>query len=97
DKKIKSILDDIHDQLYEKSKKFLESNIVKVKNMDELKKAVNNKKMALAPFCNNPECEDLIKDQTGGATARCIAKQEKGRCIHCGKESDILVYFAKAY
>jgi len=97
DQKIKIILGEIHNDLYKKSKKFLEESIVKVKTMEELKKAVKDKKMALASFCNEPECEDWIKDKTGGATSRCIKEEIKGKCIYCKKDSQYLVYFAKAY
>ncbi|NQV00385.1 MAG: proline--tRNA ligase, partial [Parcubacteria group bacterium] len=86
-----------HNSLYNKSKKLFEDNVVKVKNFNELKKAIKDKKLALANFCNKGECEDSIKDKTGGATSRVIIKEVKGKCVHCGKEGNFLTYFAKAY
>jgi len=68
----KKTLKDIHQNLYENSKKNLLNSLTKVKSMQELKKAVKNKKLALAPFCNDPECEDWIKEKTGGTSSRCI-------------------------
>ena len=99
-KKIQEIMDDIQDILYEKSKKNLLKSIVKVKTMDELKKAIDDKRFALAPFCGNPGCEDYIKEETGGADSRCIPFDQekiKGKCIRCDKEAKFLVYFAKSY
>ena len=90
-------MDDIHKNLYNKSKEFFENNIVEAKSMNDLVKAIKNKKIALACLCNNPECEDYIKEKTEGATARCIKEEKKGKCVYCGKSSEYLVYFAKAY
>ena len=97
DKKIKEVFEDIHNNLYNKSKKLFEDNVVKVKNFDELKKAIKNKKLALANFCNKEDCEDWIKDKAGGATSRAIIKEVDGKCVHCGKEGKFLTYFGKAY
>jgi prolyl-tRNA synthetase len=97
DKKVKETLEDIHTNLYKKSKQILKKNIVEAKTMDQMKKAIKDKKMAISPFCDKPSCEELIKDATGGATGRCIKEEKKGKCIHCGKDSNLLVYFAKSY
>ena len=43
---------------------------------------------------------DNIKDKTEGATSRLILFEQPkniGKCIHCGKEGKLLVYFGKAY
>jgi len=37
---------------------FILSSIVKVKSFEELKKAIKNKKIALAPLCKSTNCED---------------------------------------
>ena len=81
-------------------KNIAEKNLVKVKTLDELKKAIKDKKIAEAPMCNSTECEDYIKDKTEGATSRLIPLEEHknpNKCIHCGKEGKYMVYFAKAY
>ncbi|MBL7054341.1 proline--tRNA ligase [Candidatus Woesearchaeota archaeon] len=96
-KRINEVFEDIHKNLYRKSKKIFEDNVVKVKNFDEFKKAIKDKKLVLANFCNKAECEGHIKDKTGGATSRVIIKEEKGKCVHCGKEGKFLTYFGKAY
>ncbi|MBW2980060.1 proline--tRNA ligase [Candidatus Woesearchaeota archaeon] len=99
-KKVAETLDAIHNNLFNNAEKFLKSNIVKAEKFDELKKAINNKKLVLAPFCGEPSCEDWIKDKTGGATTRNIPFDQKpaaGKCVHCGKEAKFLVYFGKSY
>ncbi|MBW2965428.1 proline--tRNA ligase [Candidatus Woesearchaeota archaeon] len=95
------ILLDIHRLLYFRSEENFTSAIVDVKNMDELKKAVENKKMALVPYCNDGECEDHIKEQTGGAKTLNSPfdkpLQTGAKCIRCGKEAKVNIYIAKSY
>ena len=99
-KKIKDILEDIQNSLFNKAKKFLNSNIVEAKDWNDFAKKIKNRKLIKAFFCGNVECEDYIKDKTEGATSRLIPLQQPkkiGKCIHCNKEGKFLVYFAKAY
>lgn len=99
-KKVKKTLENIQDNLFKKATKFLENSIVKVSTVDKLKKAVKDKKLALAPFCGETGCEDWIKDKTGGAkTINIPFKQPKklGKCVHCNKKAKYVVYFAKSY
>jgi len=99
-KKIPEILEDIQKNLYERSKKFTLSSIVKVKSFEELKKAIKNKKIALAPLCKSTNCEDNIKDKTNGAkTLNIPFEQPKslGNCVYCKKKADYLVRIGKSY
>ena len=100
DKKIKEILEDIHNALLSKAKKFLEGNTAEAKNWDEFLKHIKSRKLVKAFFCGNAECEEQIKDKTEGATSRVIPFEQpkkSGECVHCKKEGKFLVYFAKAY
>jgi prolyl-tRNA synthetase len=52
-----------------------------------------------AMWCGDPACEEKIKETTG-ATSRCMPfDQEKvsDTCVCCGKASDTLVYWGRAY
>ncbi|MFH0867885.1 MAG: proline--tRNA ligase [Candidatus Woesearchaeota archaeon] len=100
DKKIKDTLEDIQNSLFNKAKKFLDSNIVEAKDWNDFVKNIKSRKLVKAFFCGKVDCEDLIKDKTGGATSRLIPLEQPkniGKCIHCGKEGKFLVYFAKSY
>ncbi len=100
DKKIKELLDDIQESLFNKAKKFLDSSIVKVNDWNEFMKVIKDRKIAYCQFCGEIECEDIIKDKTGGATSRCIPFKEekiKGKCVKCSKEAKHWVYFSKSY
>ncbi len=99
--KVKSLLEKMQQEMFEKAKKFLQKNTVKPKNWEEAVKAIKNRKMVLMPFCGNENCEDLIKDKTN-ASARCISFEQprntrKAKCLHCNKKANHSTYFSKAY
>jgi len=98
-KRIPEIINEMHNDMYTKAKKLLEDNTVETKDWKEFEKAINDRKLAKAPFCGQQECEDQIKDKTAGATSRCIDehKKTKHKCIHCDKEAKYNVYFSKSY
>lgn len=78
----------------------MEENITEVKNLDEFKKAIDDKKLAKALFCGEPSCEELIKDATGGASSRNIPFGQKlvtGKCVNCGKQAKVSAIFGKSY
>jgi prolyl-tRNA synthetase len=91
----------IQKNLYERSKASFVNNTIKTNDYTELQKAVDNKKIVLAPFCNNPECEDWIKTESPATTTRNSPigmKVPKGaKCVRCGKEAKGMFYFAKTY
>ena len=83
------------------AKKFLNTSIKKVENWNDFLKNTKNKKMIFAPFCEEPKCEDWIKDKTGGVSSRVIPFKQpstKGKkCVHCHKPATAWAYFARAY
>ncbi|MEM4605624.1 MAG: proline--tRNA ligase [Candidatus Pacearchaeota archaeon] len=93
-------LEDIQKKLYEKSKKLFESRVVESNNLEQLKKAIVNKKISIVPLCKNQECEDWIKAETRGAKTLWIEEKRKikdEKCIICGKKADYFVYVGKTY
>ncbi|MDP6139197.1 MAG: proline--tRNA ligase [Candidatus Woesearchaeota archaeon] len=100
DKKVKDTLENIQANLFQKAKKFLDSNITEAKDWNDFIKKIKNRKLVKAFFCGDVGCEDLIKDKTQGATSRLIPLEQPkkiGKCVHCRKQGKFLVYFAKAY
>jgi prolyl-tRNA synthetase len=99
--KLKSLLKDIQKSLLEKAKKSLKASIVEVKTWDDFLKAIKDKKMVKAPWCEETECEDWIKDKSGGAKSINIPfdqpKRISGKCAHCGKTAKSMALFAKSY
>jgi len=100
DKKIKDALEDMQNALFNKAKKFLDSNVSKAKDWNEFVKQIKNKKLVRAFFCGNTKCEDDIKEKTDGATSRLIPFEQPkniGKCVKCGNDGKFIVIFGKAY
>jgi len=99
-KNIIKMLDNIQNNLYAKSKKFVNDNIFIVKSYDEFKNILEKRGGFLkVNWCGDKICEETIKEETT-ATIRCFAISKSkisGYCIRCGKKANHLVYFAKAY
>jgi prolyl-tRNA synthetase len=96
---VTKILDDIQTSLYAKAKTFREKNTSFASSYEELKAALEEKGgFVEAYFAGTPEDERRIKDETGGATPRCVplADTSTGKCVLTGREGRKTI-FAKAY
>ncbi|RPG55254.1 MAG: proline--tRNA ligase [Flavobacteriales bacterium TMED96] len=96
---VEKILKEIHVNLFERAKKFLEENITEVDNYDDFKNVINQKGgFVYAYWDGTTETEEKIKKETK-ATIRCIpySSSSKGKCVLTGKKSSQKVYFAKSY
>ena len=96
---INSLLDKMHNEMYDKALKHLNEHMTRVNTMEEFVDVLENKTgFVQAPWCGDTECELKIKEQTT-ATSRCITDQEVHgeKCICCGKEAKKIVNFAKSY
>ena len=97
-KEIPKILDNIHNSLYEKAKRYLKDNTVEAKNVKELKEAIKNKKLVKAGWSGNEKDEEMIKFETGGAKILCVIDDKpKNNCVYSGKKAKHTVYIAKSY
>ena len=98
-KEIENQINKMQEELYEKANTFLQSNITKTNNFEELKKLIKARKIVLTNFCGERLCEEEIKEKTGGASSRCIPfdSKPKGKCINCNKEAKYETYFSKSY
>lgn len=91
------LLEQIQQNMFEKSKKMRDSRIVEAENIDQLLQGVENKNFVKAGWCGCRECEDSIKEKTA-ATARVYANEHTScKCVACGKEAKHTVIFARAY
>ena len=98
-KSVVKILEDIQNNLFKKAREGMESLIKEVKNKEDFKKQIENKKMVFASWCASKGCEEKIKEETT-ATSRVIPfgqKKTKSKCVYCGQPSEQKAYFAKAY
>ena len=96
---VEKTLKDIQSSMFKKAGQFLKANSTEAKTWPEFKKAINERKLVLSWFCDRPECEEAIKDETT-ATSRCIPfGQKKGnnKCIKCGQKAETKAWFGKSY
>ncbi len=95
---VEKLLAEIQQAMHDKALSFRKSNTHDTKNIDDLKRAVENG-FALASWCGSPDCEAKIKEETR-ATMRCIPLEQEGSasdCIACGKPAPERAVFARAY
>ncbi len=97
--KIPALLDEIHQNMYDKAKAFLEANKHDAKDIDELKSHLDKGGYVRMAYCGHEDCELKIKEITNGGTARCIYEEidDQRVCPVCGQKAKIVAYFAKAY
>ena len=98
---LKKLLDDIHHKMLDNSRKFLNESIISCNTFDDLLRIVDDKKIALAPFCNNKKCEESIKDKSGAKTLNSPLGQKSAeesglKCVNCG-DLATLFHFGKSY
>lgn len=96
---IDKALKEIQNNLFNSAKQVLNSKISEASTIDEF-----NKKLEANPgfikvfWCESQQCENELIDKTK-TTPRCIPLDTKGNgnCIVCGKPTEIIIYYARAY
>lgn len=98
-------LEDIQTDLFQRAIKQRDQLTHDVAEYQEFKNIMADSRGFLKAFwCEQPECEQAIKDETK-ATTRCLpfidnqgsVKEEKGSCIKCGQPATHRWLFAQAY
>ncbi|MCW4020412.1 MAG: proline--tRNA ligase [Candidatus Bathyarchaeota archaeon] len=83
-----------------RSRSTLEDMTVDVNDVDSLKKAVRDKKIARVCWCEDAGCAETMKDESGGEIRGYrIDVEEKPElpCVICGRKAERVVYVARAY
>lgn len=100
DEHIVNLLDEIQNNLFQRSLEFRNANIRKADTWDEFMSILDNEGgFVLAHWDGTTETEEKIKE-LAKATIRCIPYNnplEDGKCICTGKPSNQRVLFARAY
>jgi len=98
--KIKDLLEDIQQNMFNKAKTYRDAHISNANTWDEFVRLLEEKGgFVSAHWDGTTETEAAIKEKTK-ATIRCIPLhnvQETGKCILTGKPSKERVLFAQAY
>jgi prolyl-tRNA synthetase len=97
--KVVSELEQIHNDMFADAKKILDDKTVEVNDYDDFKNELEKGRLIKAPICNNPDCEEKIKEETS-ADVRVITDDSKdiiSKCIKCSNQSVIRPLFARGY
>ena len=96
---IVKLLDDIQTSLYKRALDYRNKKTKTVKTWKDFVREIGAGNFVFAYWCGDKKGESKINKETG-ATLRCISldqKEEKGKCIHCGKRLSRKALFARAY
>lgn len=95
---IKAELKQMPIDMYNKAKQVQDSLITKVETKEQFFAESKLGRVLFAPFCGDPDCEDIIKSETLLGT-RVVPFGEKAehKCFWCGKAKAKYTYFAKSY
>jgi len=101
EQEVAAMLKQVHADLVERARKNLEEKTFCATNMDEFLDIAENKPGYIkAMWCGDVECEDTIKDKTGGVKSRCIPFVEdhlSDVCVCCGKPARHMVVWGRQY
>jgi prolyl-tRNA synthetase len=95
---VSSMLDDIHDSLYEKAKDSVYSRVIDCETLDDVRENLT-KGIAKIFWCGNKECGLKLEDETGAGILGIPTDQDEcsGKCPVCGSDSETKVYVARTY
>lgn len=102
--KLKKLGEEFDKRLKEKADKFMKNKIVNCKTKQDLKKTIEDKKIARLDFCSvekdGEKCAEHIEKETGAEIRGTLANKKEiasGKCIICGKKATEVVYVGKSY
>lgn len=98
---VAKVLQDVHDGMYQRALKNMEEKTHTAASYEEFLDIAKNKPGFIkAMWCGDTECEEKIKDVTGGVKSRCIPFEEEhisDTCVCCGKKAKHMVFWGKQY
>lgn len=97
--KVEELLNEIHEEMYENSKKFTEERIKVCDLLKEFEIALKEEKWPLVKWCGNASCEDYIKDKYGAKSNNIPFDEPKkvsGKCVFCDNKAKFYALIAKS-
>ncbi len=98
---VEKALNAVHDELYARAEENLKNKTFEARTMEEfLDIAENHPGFIKAMWCGDVECEDKLKEVTGGVKSRCIPFHEdvlSDTCVCCGKKAKHMVVWGRQY
>ncbi|MBO7310148.1 MAG: proline--tRNA ligase, partial [Clostridia bacterium] len=98
---VEAALAQVHEELYNRALNNLNEKMSVAHDHEEfLNIAQNHPGFIKAMWCGDSECEDKLKEETGGVKSRCIPFCEEkisDVCVCCGKPAKHMVVFGRQY
>ncbi|MDW8063407.1 MAG: proline--tRNA ligase [Candidatus Caldarchaeum sp.] len=97
---VANMLEAIDRNLGEKSWRVLRQMIFDASTVDDVKKAISERRIARISWCGSEECAIKLKEEAGGelrGTKFDEVEVPYGPCIVCGRPASEVAYFARAY
>jgi len=98
---VQKMLSFVHDELVARAKKNLaEKTHIATTYEEFLDTAENKPGFIKAMWCGDSECEDKLKEATGGVKSRCIPFHEEklaDTCVCCGRPAKHMVVWGRQY
>ena len=92
------------ERLKKNADKFMKGKVVDCKNKKDMKKVVDNGKIARVNFCsldkNGEKCAEIVEKEINAEVRgerRDIKEKPKGKCIVCNKKANVVTYIARSY
>ncbi|CAA7018447.1 unnamed protein product [Microthlaspi erraticum] len=106
--RVRDVLGEIQRSLFDAAKTKLDNCIQVVETWDEFMEALSQKKLILAPWCDEVEVEELVKkrtkEETGGAAAKTLCApldqpelKDDTLCFASGKKATTWSYWGRSY
>ena len=96
---VKSLLDQVHNELYEKAERNLRENTFDAHSVEEARELAEKGGFVRMMWCGDEACEIKMKEQAG-VTSRCIPFEQEhigDVCPVCGKPAKHMVVWGIAY
>jgi len=98
----KRMLRKIQKNVSKKADKYMKGHMHRANTTRSLKKTLREKGgFVKVNWCESDECADYIKAETDGGVIRGtrfgVEDRKRGKCVHCKKETDTVVYVARQY
>lgn len=96
---VKTLLNDIHENMLKQATEFRDSSIHDVTNYEDFKRVIDEGGWARGWWAGSNEDERAVKEETG-ATLRCFPLDQpggEGKCLMTGTQATRIALFAKAY
>ncbi|MBR5264148.1 MAG: proline--tRNA ligase, partial [Clostridia bacterium] len=98
---VKEMLATVHNELVDRVKKNVEAKTHIATNWEEFADhAENHPGFIKAMWCGETECEEKVKELTGGVKSRCIPFNEENlapTCVCCGKPAKHMLVWGRQY